>query len=310
MRALIQPEIEDSADEVWVDVMGNLIAHKKGTGDGLRVMVAAHMDEIGVMVTDITDEGFLHFTNLGGVFPQTLGGSRVQFEDGTIGVIFSTPVDNINDVHPYEKHHIDICATSKADCHIEVGAAAGFFQPFKVQNGRLTAKSMDDRIGCAVVIEAMKKLGSSPHDLFFVFSVQEEIGTRGAEAAANGLKADIGLAVDITPAGDVPESQYSPIGLGKGPVIKVMDTGMIAHAGLVKLMRRRAEEAEVPFQLEVLTRGSTDARAMQLANAGMAADCISIPTRYAHSQSETVDMGDIEGAVDLLVEILSKPFDF
>jgi endoglucanase len=267
------------------------------------------MDEIGLIVTEVTDEGFLYFTNLGGVFPHTLMGGRVQFEDGTIGVIYSERIESGTAIHSYDKHYIDIGATSKAGCHIEVGAAAGFVRPFQVQGSRLTAKSMDDRIGCVVVIEAMKRLTTTPHDVYFVFSVQEEIGTRGAEAAANGINADIGLAVDITPAGDIPEAQFSPIGLGQGPAIKIKDTGMIAHAGLVNLMKQRASEAGIPFQLEVLTRGSTDARAMQLSNAGMAAGCISIPCRYAHSQSETVDTADVEGAIQLLVEILSNPID-
>ena len=309
MRALIQPEIEALADEISVDVMGNLIAMKKGDGTGLKIMVAAHMDEIGVMVTEITEDAFLKFTNLGGVFPHTLMGSRVQFEDGTIGVIYSERIDANGSINSYDKHYIDVGATSRADCHIEVGAAAGFVRPFQVQGSRLTAKSMDDRIGCVVVIEAMKRLANTPHDVYFVFSVQEEIGTRGAEAAANGLNVAVSLAVDITPAGDIPEAQFTPIGLGKGPAIKIKDTGMIAHAGLVKLMKQRANEAKIPVQSEVLTRGSTDARAMQLANAGTAAGCISIPCRYAHSQSETVDAGDVEGAIQLLVEILSKPLD-
>jgi endoglucanase len=309
MRELIRPEIEPLADEISVDAMGNLIALKKGDGSGLRVMVAAHMDEIGVMVTHITKEGFLQFTNIGGVFPHTLMGNRVQFGDGTIGVIYSERIENRGDVHPLEKHYIDIGATSKDDCHIEVGAAAGFARPFQAQDGRLTAKSMDDRIGCVVAIEAFKQLATTPHDVYFVFSVQEEVGTRGAEIAANAIDPDVGLAVDITPAGDIPESQFRAVGLGLGPAIKVKDTGMIAHHGLVKLMKRRAEEAGIAYQLEILDRGSTDARAIQIANAGTAAGCISIPTRYAHSQSETVDAADVEGTVKLLVEILSKPID-
>jgi endoglucanase len=309
MRMLIRPEIESLADEISVDAMGNLIALKKGDGSGLKVLVAAHMDEIGVMVTHITKEGFLRFTNIGGVFPHTLLGNRVQFGDGTIGVIYSERLEERDSVNPLEKHYIDIGATSKEDCHIEVGAAAGFVRPFQMQGGRYTAKTMDDRIGCVVIIEAFKRLAATPHDVYFVFSVQEEVGTRGAEVAANAINPDVGIAVDITPAGDVPHSQHTPIALGKGPAIKVKDSGMIAHHGLVKLMKRRAEEADIAYQLEVLERGSTDARAMQVSNAGTAAGCISVVCRYAHSQSETVDAGDVEGAVQLLVEILSKPIE-
>lgn len=164
MRELIRPEIEPLADEISVDAMGNLIALKKGDGSGLRVMVAAHMDEIGVMVTHITKEGFLQFTNIGGVFPHTLMGNRVQFADGTIGVVYSERVENRSEIHPLENHYIDIGAADKESCHIEVGAAAGFVRPFQSQGGRLTAKSMDDRIGCAIMIEAFKQLATTPHD--------------------------------------------------------------------------------------------------------------------------------------------------
>ncbi len=210
-------------------------------------------------------------------------------------------------MHPLSHHYIDIGAASKEDCHIEVGAAAGFMRPFLAQGGRYISKTMDDRIGCVIVIEAFKRLEHSPHDIYFVFSVQEEVGTRGAETVANTINPDVGIAVDITPAGDIPKSQHTPVGLGLGPAIKVKDSGMIAHHGLVKLMKQRAEEAGIAYQLEVLERGSTDARAMQISNAGTAAGCISVPCRYAHSQSETVDAADVEGAIKLLVEIYSKP---
>ncbi|MCI0397089.1 MAG: M42 family metallopeptidase [Chloroflexi bacterium] len=309
MRQLIRPEIEPLADELSVDAMGNLIALKKGDGRGLKVMVAAHMDEIGLMVSHITKEGFLRFTNIGGVFPHTLMGGRVQFANGTIGVVYSERLPDWSKIHPLDKHYIDVGASSPEDCPVEVGDAAGFVQQLLVQGSRYTAKSMDDRIGCVVAIEAFKQLASTPHDVYFVFSVQEEVGTRGAQVAANRINPDVGIAVDITPAGDVPESQFMPIALGKGPAIKVKDTGMIAHAGLVRLMKQRASEATIPYQLEVLERGSTDARAMQLANAGNVAGCISIPCRFAHSPSETVDNGDVEGAIKLLVELLSQPIE-
>jgi tetrahedral aminopeptidase len=310
MRDLIRPEIESLVDELWVDAMGNLIGRKKGDGSGLKVMVAAHMDEIGVMVSHITKEGFLRFTNIGGVFPHTLLGGRVQFADGLLGIIYSDRLDGWDKIHPLEKHYIDVGASSREDCPVSVGDAAGFVRPLAINGSRLTAKSMDDRIGCVVEIEAMKRLKKSPHDIYFVFSVQEEVGTRGAQAAAQAINPDVGLAIDITPAADIPEAgSMAVVGIGKGTAVKVKDTGMIAHAGLVRLMKQRAEEAGIPYQLEVLNRGSTDARAMQIANAGSIAGCISIPTRYAHSQSETVDAADVEASINLLVEILSKPIE-
>ncbi|MEW5986887.1 MAG: M20/M25/M40 family metallo-hydrolase [Chloroflexota bacterium] len=309
VRELIRAEIAPYFNEIRVDAMGNLIAHRPpdADGPGLKVLVAAHTDEIGVMVTHVTEKGFLRFTNIGGVFPHNLSGSRVQFADGTIGVIYWERLDDHTKVHPLSKHYIDVGATSRQDCPIGVGSAAGFTRSFVAQGRRLTAKSMDDRIGCVVMIEALKRLTSSPHDLYFVFSVQEEVGTRGAEVVANALTPDVGIAVDITPTGDMPEAPTLAVGLGQGTAIKVKDSGMIAHAGLVRLMRQRAEEAGIPYQMEVLERGSTDARSMQIAGPGCAAGCISVPCRYAHSTSETVDSEDVEASIRLLVEMVSRP---
>ena len=309
VRELIRAEVEPYADEVRVDAMGNLIALKQGDGGGLTIMVAAHMDEIGLMITHVTEKGFLRFTNIGGIRRQTLLGGRVQFADGTIGVVYSDRIEDQNKVHPLDKHYIDVGATNREDCSIAAGDAAGFARPFLVQGSRLTAKSMDDRIGCAVAIEALKRLESTPHDVYFVFSVQEEVGTRGAQTAANAINPDVGIALDVTLTGDVPEARPMAVSLGEGAAIKIKDSGMIAHTGLVRLMRQRAEEAGIKYQLEVLTGGTTDARPMQIANAGSAAGCISIPCRYVHSQSETVDANDVENSVKLLVELLSKPID-
>jgi len=309
VRALVRAEVAGLADDISVDAMGNLIARKKGDGSGLKVMIAAHMDEIGLMVTHVTEEGFLRFTNIGGIRAHTLLGNRVQFADGRIGVVYSDRIKDRNKVHPLSKHFIDVGAASREDCPVGVGDAAGFVRPFTAQGSRLIAKSMDDRIGCAVAIEAMKRLDSSPHDIYFVFSVQEEVGTRGAQAAANKLDPDVGIALDVTLTGDVPEAVPMSISLGQGTAIKVKDSGMIAHTGLVRVMKQRAEAAGIPYQLEVLTAGTTDARPIQIANGGAAAGCISIPCRYVHSQSEMVDADDVENSVKLLVEILANPID-
>ncbi len=309
VRAFVRTEVEGLADDISVDAMGNLIAHKKGDGSGLKVMIAAHMDEIGLMVTHVTEEGFLRFTNIGGIRAHTLLGNRVQFADGRIGVVYSDRIKDRGKVHPLSKHFIDVGADSREDCPVGVGDAAGFVRPFVAQGSRLIAKSMDDRIGCAVAIEAMKRLESSPHDIYFVFSVQEEVGTRGAQAAANKLDPDVGIALDVTLTGDVPEAMPMSVSLGKGTAIKVKDSGMIAHTGLVRVMKQRAEAAGIPYQLEVLTAGTTDARPIQIANGGAAAGCISIPCRYVHSQSEMVDAADVENSVRLLVEILANPID-
>ena len=307
MRDLIRPEVETYADDISVDNLGNLIALKKGDGSGLKVMIAAHMDEIGVMVSHVTEEGFCRFTNIGGVLPHNLNGSRVQFADGTVGIISSDRLTDRSKIHGLDKHFIDVGAASKKDCPVSVGDPAGFKRELLVQGKRLTAKSMDDRIGCLVAIEALKRLKNTPHDVYFAFTVQEEVGVRGALTAANHIDPDVGIALDVTTTGDLPESAPMAIALGDGAAIKVKDGGMIAHVGLVNLMKQRAEEAKIPYQLEVLLGGSTDARSMQVSNGGAAAGCISIPCRYVHSQSETVDADDVEACIQLLVAVLSKP---
>jgi endoglucanase len=316
MRDLIRPLVEPHADDVSVDAMGNLIVHvapgaPPADSDPLKVMIAAHMDEIGVMVSHITETGFLRFTNIGGVFPHTLLGGRVRFANGLTGVIGCDRLEDRSKVHPLEKYFIDVGATSRDDVPVAVGDAAGFYRPFEANGTRLTAKAMDDRIGCVVAIEALRRLDRAalPHDLTVVFSVQEEVGTRGAQAAANRLLPDVGIALDVTLTGDVPEARSMAVSLGQGAAIKVKDSGMISHAGLVRLMRRRAEEAGLAYQLEVLDGGSTDARSMQIAGPGSAAGCISIPCRYVHTPSETVDAGDVESAIALLVAILEKPIE-
>jgi len=309
IRELIQAEIASFSDEISVDAMGNLIARKKGDGSGLKVMIAAHMDEIGLMVTHITKKGFLRFTNIGGIRPQTLMGARVQFADGTLGAIYPEKMDSWNSLHPLNKHYIDVGAADKESCPIPIGAAAAFVRPFAVQGDQWMSKSMDDRIGCVIAIESLRRMEHTPHDIYFVFSVQEEVGTRGAQAAANGLQPDVGLAIDVTIAGDTPESQTMAIGLGAGPAIKVKDSGMISHAGLVRKMKATATQAGIPYQLEVLDGGSTDARSMQIAGPGCAAGCISIPSRYVHTQSEIVNANDVENSVRLLVALLSEALD-
>lgn len=309
IRELIQAEVAPISDETSVDAMGNLIARKKGDGSGLKVMIAAHMDEIGLMVTHITEKGFLRFTSIGGIRPQTLMGARVQFADGTLGAIYSERMDSWSSLHPLNKHYIDVGATDRDSCSISIGAAASFVRPFASQAGNWIAKSMDDRIGCVIAIESMRRLKESPHDLYFVFSVQEEVGTRGAQAAANGLQPDVGIAIDVTISGDTPEAATMAVELGAGPAIKVKDSGMISHAGLVRKMKSVATQAGIPYQLEVLDGGSTDARSMQIAGVGCAAGCISIPSRYVHTQSEIVNSDDVENSVCLLVALLSEPID-
>ena len=172
---------------------------------------------------------------------------------------------------------------------------------------RMVGKAMDDRIGCAVLIQTMRELKKTPHDVFFVFTVQEEVGVRGATTSTFGIQPDMAFAVDVTDTGDTPEAGTMSVGLGKGPAIKVKDVGMLAHPGVKNLLVTTAQEARLPYQLEVLTMGSTDAMAMQVTREGVPTGVVSIPTRYVHTPSEMVDWNDVQNSVKLLVSLLGKP---
>lgn len=308
MRALISAEIEGLADETRVDALGNLIALRRGGDQARRIMLAAHMDEIGVIITHVDEKGFLRFSNIGGVYPPILIGGRVRFEDGRIGVIGAERREGDKPV-TFEQLFIDIGAENRTGCPVKVGDIAGFIRPLVEQGDRLIAKSMDDRIGCAVLIETMRQLKNSPHEIAFVFSTQEEVGTRGAQTSAWGIDPEIGIAVDVTGTGDTPRARTMAVRLGGGPAIKVRDAGMLAHPGIKNWMAERAEAAKIPYQFEVLEGGSTDARAIQLTRGGVATGCLSIPCRYIHTPSEMVDYRDVQGAVQLLVAMLSQPVD-
>jgi endoglucanase len=166
---------------------------------------------------------------------------------------------------------------------------------------------MDDRIGCAVLIEVLRRLENTPHDLHVVFAVQEEVGLRGALTSAYGIDPEIAIAVDVTATGDTPESRPMAVKLGHGPAVKVKDRRMISHPQVRQLLVDCAEEADIPYQLEVLEHGSTDAAAIQLVRAGVPAGCLSVPCRHIHSPSEMVDEGDVENAVRLLLKVLQRP---
>lgn len=310
VRALIRSEIEPFADEVNVDALGNLIARKGAqSGSGSRIMLAAHMDEIGVMVTHVDENGFARFTTIGGVRASNLPGSRVRFLNGLSGVIGIEKIEDANKVPSFQQMYIDLGAPTRAACPVRVGDVAAFDRPFQELGERLVAKAMDDRIGVAVLIETLRQLKTSPHELYFVFSVQEEVGLRGATTASFGVDPHIGLAVDVTGVGDTPRGIKMEVALGKGAAIKVRDSGMLSDPRVVRWMADTAEKAGILYQLEVLEAGTTDARAIQLSRAGVPSGCLSIPTRYIHSPSEMVDYNDVQNSVRLLVALLSAPVE-
>jgi endoglucanase len=314
VRELIARELPRGA-ETRVDAMGSLIVHRPGSpatgyrggASGRRIMLAAHMDEIGIVVTHVDQKGFLRFGNVGGVMSLPLTGGRVRFAQGITGVIGLEKLDDSSRVPPMEKFYVDVGASGPADCPVHVGDVAGFDRTCEDLGTRIVAKAMDDRIGCAILLTVMKELGRSPHDLYFVFTVQEEVGLRGAGTSGYVVEPEIALAVDVTLTGDTPECAPMAVSLGGGPAIKIKDGGMLAHPGVKDWLLRTAEAAAIPCQREVLVRGTTDASAIQVSRAGVPAGCVSIPCRYVHSPSEMVDYGDVQGAVKLLLRALAEP---
>jgi len=311
VRELIKAKIEDKVDEIRTDSLGNLIALKKGKDSSKRVMLAAHMDEIGLIATHIDDNGFIRFSNVGGISPYMLLGARVLFNGETVGVIDKEgKVDDISKLK-HEKLYADIGATSKeeAESKVKVGDTASYYRQMDDLGDRLVSKAMDDRIGCIVLVETLNRLENPPtYDTYFVFTVQEEVGLRGAKTSSFGINPDLGIAVDVTLTGDMPEAKRMEVGLGKGPAIKIKDRSVLVHPKVKNLMIDLAEEKNIPYQLEVLVAGGTDAGAIHLTREGIRSGALSIPCRYVHSPSEMIDINDIDNGIELLTELLESSY--
>ena len=301
IRGLIREEVAELADEIWVDGLGNLIC-RIGTG-GKKVLIAAHMDEIGLMANyQEPESGYLRFTGLGGLRSDTLNGNRVQFEDGTVGVIAVQDGGG----KALSDFYVDVQADGNGNA-TPVGQPAGFMREMQVRGNRIIAKSLDDRIGCLVAIETMRRLNrQTPNEVYFAFTVQEEVGLRGAKTAAQGVHPDIGIAIDVTGSGDQIRGRKMLVRLGGGAAIKVHDPGLVVPVAIKNWMVARCETDGIPYQLELLAGGRTDASVIQLVDSGVPSGCISIPTRYLHTTSETVDIGDVRACIDLLTGLLSN----
>lgn len=309
VRDVILKEVQPLADEIRVDALGNLIARKKPAGGAKnpkKIMLAAHTDEIGVIVSHIDKNGFARFTNIGGTFGRYALGARVRFLNGATGVVGYDRLDKADNWLPIDKMYIDLGATSKANCPVKVGDVAAFERTFTEMDNRIVAKSLDDRAGVTVLIETLRAIKSTPNDLYFVFTTQEEVGSRGAGPAAFGIDPDIGIAVDVTATGDTPASMKMVMELGKGPCVKFRDAATLSDPRVTDWMIKTAEKAKIPYQREVLLFGATDAREIQIVRAGVMTGALSIPCRYVHSASEMIDYDDLKNSVKLLTALLSK----
>lgn len=297
IRELIIKETEPYADEITTDPMGNLIVRKKG--EGKKIMFCAHMDEIGFMVTYIEDNGTIKVGAMGGINPLACAYTEVVSDKGVYGIIIP---ESTKEMPKLDGMYIDIGAKNKKQAEKKVKVGDCFVQApnmRRLMGTRYVGRPFDDRVGCAILIEALKNIKEAKNDLYFVFSVQEEVGARGSKPASYAIAPDIGIALDVTATGDKPGASPMAVKLGEGCTIKLKDSGVICSAELVGMMREVADNNKVKYQNEVLLFGGTDASSMQVAGRGALAGAISIPSAFIHSGCEMIDMFDVKEAVKL-----------
>jgi len=324
IREVIRGELENHVDEIRVDNLGNIIAIKNGSEPS--VMVAAHMDEIGLMVKYVDEKGFIRFIKCGGWFDQTLLNERVILhtpEGKFFGVIGSKPPHVMKDeerkkVVKADDMFIDIGAKNREEVEekgILPGTPVTLDRNFKnLLNGRVTGKALDDRVGIAMMIEGVRQ-SKTDATIYAVGTAQEEVGLKGARTSAFGLEPSIAIVSEVSIAGDHPgiESKQSPLKLGKGPSITVADAsgrGLITPAPVLKWITETAKEENIPYQLDVSESGTTDAAAIHISRAGIPCGVISVPTRYMHSGVEVIDMNDVKNGAALIAKSLERVKDY
>ena len=294
ISGLIKPYVDD----IRTDALGNLIATKRGNGK--RIMFSAHMDTIGYIVVDADKDGFLRITNVGGINPGSVSGRHVRFANGVGGVTYAETAPDGKAT--MAKCYIDVGASSREEALelVPVGTMASVCYQFTDMGDRVAAPYMDDRAACAILVELLMALGKTDNEVVAVFSTQEEVGCRGAGVAAYSIEPDIGVAIDVTGAGDVPGVDAMAMKVGAGPCVKVMDRGSISTPLVRDGLVAAARHASVPFQYEVLPFGGTDASSIMPSRGGVPSGTLSVTTRYVHSPSELLSISDMENSVKLL----------
>lgn len=323
VREVMKKYIEPYAEEITYDGLGSLIAKKTGKEGGPKIMVAGHLDEVGFMVTQIDDKGFLRFQTVGGWWSQVMLAQRVTIvtrKGDVTGIIGSKP-PHILSAEARKKPveikdmFIDIGASSREEAE-EWGVRPGdmvvpYFE-FTVMNNEkmLLAKAWDNRIGCAIAIDVLKQLKDADHPnvVYGVGTIQEEVGLRGARTATATIQPDIGFAVDVGIAGDTPgiSEKEALSKMGKGPQIILYDASLVSHKGLRDLVTDVADEMKIPYQFDAIAGGGTDAGSIHLTHNGVPALAITIATRYIHSHAAMLHRDDYENAVKLIVEVIKR----
>ncbi len=319
VRDLISSEIENVVDSVKVDAMGNLIAYKKAAREGgKKVMLSAHMDEIGFYVKYIDDKGFIRIHNVGGFDTRNLFARQVTVHTSSGETLIGLMNPATKPVHiasPEERKKIPQMNEFAIDLgldadtvkdRVRIGDMVTLRQEFIDLGDNVTGKALDDRVNCWILIRVLKELENPAHDVYAVFSVQEEVGLRGATTGAFHVEPDIGIALDTTLAVDVPgtSEDQSVTKLGKGVAIKILDGASISTRWLVDSFTGLAEQNNITYQLELLPLGGTDARAIQLSRQGVPTLTLSIPSRYVHTVTEMVAKSDLEASIALIKHYL------
>ncbi|SDT16885.1 Putative aminopeptidase FrvX [Paenibacillaceae bacterium GAS479] len=320
LRQFVEAELKQSTDELVYDRLGSVFGVFRGNEEGPRIMVAGHMDEVGLMVTSITESGMLKFVTLGGWNAQTMLAQRMEVvtDKGTvIGVIGSTPPHLLDDasrnkVVEIKTMYLDVGADSRDEAFemgIRPGQAIVPVCPFTVMANpkKIMAKAWDNRYGVGLALELAKELKGSEHPnvIYTGATVQEEVGLRGARTAANLVQPDLFLALDASPAADATGDKNAMGQLGKGALLRVQDPGMITHRGLVELIRDTAEDNGIRYQY-YFSQGGTDAGQVHLSGIGVPSAVIGLPARYIHTAASIMHIEDYEAAKELLFTLVRK----
>ena len=317
IRDLVAAQMKPLVDELSIDSLGNLIGVKRGSGNGPRVMVAAHLDEIGFFIRHIDDRGFLRLQPVGGFDPRMLVAQRAIVHTRSGEQLLALVQPGAKPIHlqqPGEAKDLKLedifldlgLPADEVKERVEVGDWVTMQRATEILGKAVTSKTLDDRVCVYIMLEALKRLGAHAADIYAVATTQEEVGLRGARGAAYAVDPEVGLALDVTIAGDIPGTppEAAVTTLHGGVAIKVFDSSHISNPKLVAHLRELAEAKAIPHQLEILPRGGTDAGAMQQVTNGAAVATLSVPTRYVHSVNETASIADIEATIDLLVAFL------
>ncbi|MEQ2455102.1 M42 family metallopeptidase [Flavonifractor hominis] len=305
IRQLAEPYV----DECTIDTLGNLICHKKGNGP--KVMFAAHMDSIGFIVTHIDEKGFLRFGRVGGLSAHEVLGAPIRFANGVRGVVALDGKVEAKEMK-LDDLYLDIGARDREEARslIQVGDTAVYDTQAFVSGDRIFSPYLDDRIACVVLLMALEQIRNNRNDLYFVFTVQEEVGIRGARTAAYGVDPDYGIAIDVTDSDDIPGAPHECSSVaGGGAAIKVMDSSVICHPLVVARLEQLARENEIAWQKDILKAGGTDAGAIHQTRAGVYTGGISISSRYIHTPLEMADLRDVEACAALAAAFAQAELD-